>query len=42
MQLGPYRLLAQLDAGRDGASYRAADAAGNPAEVRVLSGAVRV
>jgi serine/threonine protein kinase/class 3 adenylate cyclase len=40
MQFGPYRLLAQLDAGRDGASYRAADAAGNPAEVRVLSGAV--
>ena len=39
MQLGLYRLLAQLDAGRDGASYRAADAAGNPAEVRVLSGA---
>ncbi len=40
MQFGPYRLLAQLGAGRDGAAYRAEDAAGNPAEVRILSSAV--
>ena len=40
MQLGTYRLLAQLDAGRGGASYRAVDAGDNPAEVRVMSGAV--
>ncbi len=39
MRFGPYRLLAQLDAGRDGASYRAGDADGNLAEVRILSGA---
>ena len=39
MQLGRYRLLAQLGAGADGASYRAADDAGEPAEVRVLTGA---
>jgi eukaryotic-like serine/threonine-protein kinase len=40
MQLGPFRLQEQLDAGRDGASYRGADAAGNPVDVLVLSGAV--
>ena len=40
MQLGRYRLLAQLGAGPDGASYRAADDAEAPAEVHVLSGAV--
>jgi eukaryotic-like serine/threonine-protein kinase len=40
MQLGPFRLVAQLDAGRDGASYRAVDADGNPAEVRILGAAV--
>ncbi len=40
MQLGRYRLLAQLGAGADGAAYRAADDAGGPAEVRVLSGAL--
>ena len=39
MQPGRYRLLAQLGAGADGASYRAADDAGEPAEVRVLTSA---
>ncbi len=39
MQLGRYRLLAQLGAGADGASYRAADDAGQAAEVRVLTAA---
>ncbi|HVS39057.1 MAG TPA: protein kinase [Gemmataceae bacterium] len=39
MHLGRYRLLAQLGAGPDGAAYRAVDDAGEPAEVRVLSGA---
>jgi serine/threonine protein kinase/class 3 adenylate cyclase len=40
MNLGPYRLLAQRGAGRDGVSYEAeATADGAPAEVRVLTAA---
>jgi hypothetical protein len=38
MQLGRYRLLAQLGAGADGTSYRAAHA-GEAREVRALTGA---
>lgn len=42
MNLGPYRLLAQLGAGFDGVAYRAIDTRDeSPAEVRLLSG-VRV
>jgi serine/threonine protein kinase/class 3 adenylate cyclase len=36
MDLGHYRLMAQRGAGPDGASYRAQDRDGAPAEVRVL------
>ena len=39
MPISSYHLLAQLGAGADGASYRAADAAGAPVEVRILGGA---
>ena len=39
MPIGTYHLLAQLGAGADGASYRAADATGVPLEVRILGGA---
>src|SRR6266851_1321699 len=40
MNLGHYRLLAQLGAGADGISYRGSEPAGDrPVEIRVLSGA---
>ena len=40
MQLGPYQLMAQLGAGRDGVAYRACDTRDqSPVEVRVLESA---
>ncbi len=40
MNLGHYRLLAQLGAGADGISYRGSDSTEDrPVEIRVLSGA---